>query len=238
MIACGCEVCSSLDFRDKRFRTSAFLEVSGVNLVIDTGPDFRLQMLREKVMHLDAVLFTHEHKDHTAGLDDVRSFNFIQKCDMPVYGRKEVMDHLKQEFPYIFNNKSYPGVPRVNLNEIKNEPFHVKGVEIQPIQMYHYKLPVFGYRLGGFTYITDTNKIPEEEFKKIEGTKTLVINALQHEPHISHFNLAQALEVIGKIKPERAYLTHISHKLGCHEEVSKQLPNNVLLAYDGLKIEI
>jgi phosphoribosyl 1,2-cyclic phosphate phosphodiesterase len=194
-----------------------------------------MQMLREAVPSLDAVLYTHEHKDHTAGLDDIRPFNFKQQMDIPLYGARQVLGQIKGEFSYIFAKNKYPGVPRVLLNEISNSPFEIKGIRITPIQVMHHKLPVFGFRIGDFTYITDANYISPEEIEKIKGTKILVINALQIKPHISHFTLAEALEFIALIAPEKAYLTHISHQMGTHQEVDHLLPPNVTIAYDGLK---
>lgn len=238
MIACSCAVCTSLDFQDKRLRTSVHVEVDGVSLVVDTGPDFRQQMLRERIKKVDAVLFTHEHKDHTAGLDDIRSFNFVQGMDMPIYARQSVIDQLKQEFAYIFADKKYPGVPRIATNAIANEAFSIEEVKIMPIEVMHYKMPVFGFRIGNFSYITDANKIEDNELEKLEGTDVLVLNALQIGPHISHFTLAEAIEMVEKIRPKMAYFTHISHKLGKHREVSKKLPANIQLAYDGLKLTL
>lgn len=237
VIACDCHVCRSLDFQDKRLRSSIHIEVADKSLVVDTGPDFRAQVLRERVKRLDAVLFTHAHKDHTAGMDDIRSYNFRQQTDMPIYGTVDVIDQLKREFSYVFAAKKYPGVPSVIVNEIDKNPFKIDDIEITPIEVMHYKLPVLGFRINDFTYITDANYISDEEMEKIKGTKHFVINALQKEEHISHFTLDQALEVIEKVKPEKAYLTHISHKLGKHRDVSKELPENVVLAFDGLKIE-
>lgn len=238
VIACNCEVCSSLDFRDKRLRSSIHIAIEDKSFVIDSGPDFRQQMLREGIDRLDALLFTHEHKDHTAGLDDVRAFNFKQKADMPVYAREQVIAQLKQEYSYIFTNKGYPGIPRINIHAITNTPFTIKGITFTPIEVMHYKLPVFGFRVKDFTYITDANDIAPEEIEKIKGTKVLVLNALQKEPHISHFNLSQAIELINEIKPEKAYLTHLSHKMGLHGTVSKLLPEHIQFAYDGLKIKL
>lgn len=238
VIACDCEVCRSVDYRDKRSRSSIHIQVDHKSFVIDTGPDFRTQMLRERIKRLDAILFTHEHKDHTAGLDDVRSFNFIQKKDMPVYGREQVLNQLKKEFSYIFSENKYPGVPRVNLNEITNQNFSIDGVSIQPIDVMHYKLPVFGFRIGDFTYITDANYISPKEIEKIKGSKVLVLNALQKTEHISHFTLQEAVDLATEIGVEQTYLTHISHKMGKHMHVEKELPDNVDLAHDGLKIEL
>ncbi|MEM9856130.1 MAG: MBL fold metallo-hydrolase [Bacteroidota bacterium] len=238
VIACDCEVCKSVDFRDKRLRASVHIEVDEKSFVIDTGPDFRQQMLREKVQILDAVVFTHEHKDHTAGLDDVRAFNFKQKKDMPLYARKFVIDQLKREFSYIFAEKKYPGVPRIETHEIDDTPFDIAGVEFIPIQVMHYKLPVYGFRINDFTYITDANAIPEEEIEKVMGSKVVVLNALQQENHISHFNLQEALDLALKIGADKTYFTHISHKMGRHKSTESLLPENVFLAYDGLKITI
>ncbi|MGY6741139.1 MAG: MBL fold metallo-hydrolase [Cecembia sp.] len=238
VIGCDCPVCSSLDFRDKRTRSAIHVAVDGKSIVIDTGPDFRSQMLREKIHQLDAVLFTHEHKDHTAGLDDIRPFNFSQKKDMPIYGTKKVLNQIKKEFAYIFEEIKYPGVPSVIPNEIVNELFLVENIPVLPIQVMHYRLPVFGFRIKDFTYITDAKYIDKKEIEKIKGSKTLVLNALQKTHHISHLTLEEALEMVEKIEPEQAYFTHISHKLGSHREIEAQLPSHIRLAFDGLKIEI
>lgn len=238
VIACDCPVCSSLDYRDKRLRSSVHLEIEGKSLVVDTGPDFRQQMIREKIDRLDGVLFTHEHKDHTAGLDDIRSYNFLQKKDMPIYGTKKVLNQIKREFAYIFEEVRYPGVPSVITYEITNEPFIAEGIHVIPIEVMHYRLPVFGFRFGDFTYITDAKYIEEAELEKIKGTKILVLNALQQTHHLSHFTLEEAIQLVDLIKPETAYFTHISHKLGTHQEVEKTLPQNIHLAYDGLKISL
>lgn len=238
VIACDCEVCQSIDFRDKRLRTSIHIEMEDKSFVIDSGPDFRQQMLRERIDKLDALIFTHQHKDHTAGMDDVRSFNFKQQKDMPVYGRAEVLDQLKQEFSYIFAKIKYPGVPRVKLNEITNTPFEVEGVTFTPIEVMHYKLPVFGFRIKDFTYITDANHITEQEKEKIKGSKVLVLNALQKEEHISHFTLQEAIELIQDLNIPKAYLLHISHKMGLHADVNNELPEGIELAYDGLQITL
>ena len=238
VIACDCPVCSSLDYRDKRLRSSIHLELEGKSLVIDTGPDFRQQMLREKIHHLDGVLFTHEHKDHTGGLDDIRSYNFLQKKDMPIYGTKKVLNQIKREFAYIFEEVKYPGVPSVITHEIVNEPFYAEGIHVVPIQVLHYRLPVFGFRFGDFTYITDAKYIDDTELDKIKGSKVLVLNALQQSHHISHFTLEEAIQLVAQVKPESAYFTHISHRLGTHQEVEKILPPNIHLAFDGLKITI
>jgi phosphoribosyl 1,2-cyclic phosphate phosphodiesterase len=238
VIGCTCEVCTSLDFRDKRLRSSVQVETSDRSFVIDTGPDFRQQMLRERVKRIDAILFTHAHRDHTAGLDDVRAYNFMQRMDMPVYGRQEVLDQLRIEFAYAFMKDSYPGIPRLLLNLIANEPFKIDGVDILPLEVFHLKMPVLGFRFGNFSYITDANFIPDHTIEKLAGTDVLVLNALQREPHISHFNLEEALAMVKRINPKRAFFTHISHKLGLHSEVSKELPGNVVLSYDGMQLDM
>lgn len=238
VIGCTCKVCKSIDFRDKRTRTSIHLYTEGISLVVDTGPDFRQQVLREKITQLDGILFTHEHRDHTAGLDDVRSFNFLQKGEIPIYGRKQVINQLKKEFAYIFEEHKYPGIPQVEANVIDNKEFRLKGVNILPIEVLHHQLPVFGFRIGKFTYITDANDIPDKEKDKIKGSKIIVVNALQQEKHISHFNLTEAIDLIDELGPEKAYFTHISHRLGSHDQVERSLRDNIYLAYDGLKIEI
>jgi len=239
VIGCQCEVCSSENPKDKRLRSSIFIETETANIVIDTGADFRQQMLREKVRKLDAVLFTHEHKDHTAGLDDIRPFNFLQKKNMPLYGTKKVLGQIQQEFAYIFAEKRYPGIPQVELHEIsKEKSFCVEQTKITPIEVFHYRLPVLGFRIENFTYITDANYIASEEMAKIYGSKILVINALQREKHISHYNLEEAIAVAQHIGAEMTYFTHISHKMGLHDEVSKELPENIKIAYDGLSFVV
>jgi len=238
VIACDCPVCSSLDYRDKRLRSSIHLEIDGKSLVVDTGPDFRQQMIREKIHHLDGILFTHEHKDHTAGLDDIRSYNFLQKKDMPIYGTKKVLNQIKREFAYIFEEVRYPGIPSVIAQEITNEPFIAEGIKVVPIEVMHYRLPVFGFRFGDFTYITDAKYIDDAELEKVKGTKVLVLNALQKTHHLAHFTLDEAIQLVNLIKPESAYFTHISHRLGTHQDVELILPPNIHLAYDGLKISV
>ena len=238
VIACSCEVCLSKNKKDKRLRSSVFIEVDGNNFVIDTTPDFRQQILRENKIKLDAILYTHEHKDHTAGLDDVRAFNFSQKKAMDIYAEERVQKSLKNEFIYAFEKKNYPGVPKLDFHLLENKSFFINGTRILPIRASHFKLPVFAFRIKNFTYITDVNFISQQERDKIKGTKILVINALRKEKHISHFNLNEALRLIKYIRPERAYLTHISHAMGFYDEVSKELPENVFLAFDGLTIII
>lgn len=238
LIGCECVVCRSVDFRDKRLRSSVHVQVAGKSFVIDTGPDFRQQVLRLGLLNLDAVLFTHEHKDHTAGLDEVRAYNFRSGQDMPVYGRASVLRQLEQEFSYIFAEFKYPGVPRINTYTITNEPFEVLGVPILPINVLHHQLPVFGYRIGDFTYLTDLNHISDQELEKVTGTRVLVLDALRREPHLSHFSLDQSLALIERIRPERTYLTHISHQMGLHREVNALLPDGVELGYDGLQIHL
>lgn len=238
VIACNCDVCSSKSPKDDRFRCSILIEYEGRNYVVDSGPDFRQQMLRANVQSLEALLFTHEHKDHVAGMDDVRAFNFKQKRDMEVYCSEAVEKALKREFHYVFEANKYPGVPAVNLNRIDKKPFTINNMPVIPVEVMHYKMPVFGFRVGDFTYITDAKTVTEEEREKIRGTKVLVVNALRKEEHISHFNLEQALAFIEDIGPEKAYLTHISHLFGKHEDIEKELPENVHVAFDGLRLEL
>ncbi len=238
VIACTCEVCRSLDFRDKRLRTSVHLEVEDKSFIIDSGPDFRQQVMRENIERLDALIFTHEHKDHTAGMDDIRAYNFRQQRDMPVFARQRVLNQIQQEFSYIFAEVKYPGAPSISMHAIDDQPFLVEGVEFIPIDVLHYKLPVLGFRIKDFTYITDANFIAENEKEKIKGSRVLVLNALQINAHISHFTLAEAIAMVEELQPEKAYFTHISHRMGRHEEVSKKLPSHIRLAYDGLKITL
>lgn len=238
VIACDCYVCQSQDPKDNRTRTSAMIQIKGENHVIDSGPDFRCQMLREKVKTLKSIVFTHEHKDHIAGLDDVRAFNFKEKREMNVYASRRVQEALNREYHYIFADVKYPGIPKINLSVIENKSFEIDdGIEITPIEVMHYKLPVFGYRIGDLTYITDAKTISKEEKKKITGSRTIIINALRKEPHMSHFNLEEALKFIEEMKPKVAYLTHISHLFGTHSEIAKQLPKNVYPAHDGLSLD-
>lgn len=238
LISCDCMVCSSGDPKDKRLRSSILIEEKGKTIVIDTGPDFRQQMLRERIKNLDAVVFTHEHKDHTAGFDDIRAFNYINNKKMDVYASARVQEAIRREFAYIFSDFKYPGIPEINLHLLENQLMDIEGVRFLPIEVMHYKLPVFGFRIQDFTYITDANYISDVEKEKIKGTKVLVLNALRREPHISHYTLKEAIELVEEIQPERAYFTHISHQLGLHSDVQKELPPSIELAYDGLKIHV
>ena len=237
LIACECNVCQSNSPEDNRTRSSIMISVEDENYVIDSGPDFRQQMLREKVKTLRGIVFTHEHKDHLAGLDDVRAFNYRENRKMEVYATAQVEEALRREFHYVFEEARYPGIPKIEVNQINLNPFKLqKDLTLIPIQVYHHKLPVLGFRFGDFTYITDAKTISEEEIKKVKGSKTLIINALHRNNHVSHFNLEEALRVIEEINPENAYLTHISHLFGKQEDIQKELPKNVFVAYDGLKL--
>ena len=238
VIGCECEVCRSVDFRDKRLRVSIHLQLGTTSLIVDSGPDFRQQVLRERIRKLDALLFTHEHKDHTSGMDDIRAYNFMQHTDMPIYGEERVLKQIQQEFAYIFSGHNYPGIPRVALFPITEEPFSIDGIPITPIRVMHYKLPVLGFRIRNFTYITDANFISDKEKEKIAGSEVIVLNALRKEPHISHFSLSEAVALFQELKPKKAYLTHISHLMGLHREVEAELPDFVRLAYDGLKLAL
>lgn len=238
VIACDCAVCLSEDKKDNRLRTSILIEDKDKVIVIDSGPDFRQQMLRENVQQLDAVVFTHEHKDHVAGLDDVRAFNYKQKRDMDIFATKEVQVALKREFHYAFQEIKYPGVPNLKLHLIDEDSFNIGEVSLQPINVWHYKMPVKAFRINNFTYITDANKIDEKELEKIRGSEVIVINALRKTEHISHFKLSEAIEILKDLKPKKAYLTHISHYLGKQEDVENELPDFIEIAYDGLKIEL
>lgn len=238
MIACPCRVCHSTDPRDKRLRSSILIETGGLQIVVDTTPDFRYQMLRARVTRLDAVLITHHHKDHIAGMDDVRAFNYFQKTPIDVFATPATQEVILREFPYAFGDHRYPGVPEIHLRTIGEEVFGVGPVEVQPVDVLHYKLPVTGFRIGRFTYITDANYIPPEQKEKIRGSEVLVLNALRYEDHISHFSLPQALALADELGAKEAYFTHISHQLGRHGEVSAKLPSGRFLAYDGLSLEI
>ena len=236
VISCSCDVCNSKEKLDKRFRSSVLINLAKKNILIDSGPDLRLQLLREKVDKIDSVLFTHEHRDHVAGIDDLRSLYYSNKNEIPLYMTNQVHDALKRDYSYLFSDLSYFGKPKFSVNIIENKEFRLFGNKIQPIQVMHYKLPVLGYKILDLVYITDANYISEIEQEKIKGIKTLIINCLQIEQHISHFNLKECLDLISFVKPKKAYLTHISHNLGLHNVIQAKLPKNVFLAYDGLKI--
>ncbi len=238
VIACECAICNSTDPLDKRLRASILISDKDQNFVIDTGPDFRQQMLRAQVKSLRAIIYTHEHKDHIAGMDDVRAFNYREERDMEIFCTERVENALKREFHYVFSNDKYPGIPTVQLNRIENKSFQLPdGPMLIPVEVMHYKMPVFGYRINDFTYITDAKTIAPAEIEKVKGTKVLIVNALHRSAHISHFNLEEALAFIALIQPEKAYLTHISHLFGKHHEIEESLPKNVFVAYDGLEIE-
>lgn len=238
MIACQCPVCTSTDHRDKRLRSSIMVQSSTTTIVVDTTPDFRYQMLREDVRRLDAVLFTHPHKDHIAGLDDVRAFNFFMEQDMQIYANQMTIDALMREFAYAFADKKYPGVPSLELNSITLDPFVIGDIPVIPIMVWHLKMPVYGFRFGNFTYITDANRIEDAEKEKIKGSEVMVLNALRKEKHISHFALDEAIALSQELQVSKAYFTHISHQLGKHKEVEKHLPEGIHLGYDGLKIHV
>lgn len=238
VITCDCPVCLSEDPRDQRLRTSIMIETRGFTFVVDCGPDFRIQMLREKVRNLDAVLFTHEHRDHIAGLDDVRAFNYVLNKKIDIYGTRQVMEMIRTEFPYIFSDSRYFGAPQLTVHHITDQPFEIRGVEFIPIRVMHEKLPVTGFRVGDFTYITDASSISEEEKKKLKGSRIIVLNALRNSKHVSHFSVPEAVEILQQWKPEAAFLTHLSHFVGLHAEVNSKLPEFVQLAYDGLVVTI
>jgi len=237
MIGCSCEVCSSPDKKDKRLRSSILVRSAKTTLVVDTGPDFRYQMLRQKVKHLDAVVFTHPHKDHLAGLDDVKAYNFHAKKPMNLYADSLTEEALRRDFYYAFSDTKYPGIPQLTLNTITLDPFVVGDIPIVPILVWHLKMPVMGFRFGKFTYITDANKIDESEKEKIRGSEAMVLNALRKQKHISHFTLEEAIEMVEELKVPKAYFTHISHQLGRHAEIESVLPEGIHLAYDGLELE-
>lgn len=240
VIACQCEVCRSTDPKDRHLRCSALVETdAGENILIDIGPDFREQMLREKVLHLEGILVTHAHRDHVAGLDDIRSFNYVQNKKMDLYANGIALKALRRDYGYIFEPHQYPGLPEANLHEVDgSEPFVVCSQTVMPVRAMHKDLPILSYRIGNLGYITDVNYIPPEELEKFNGVKVLVVNALRKEPHFSHFCLSEALEVVEKIAPQKAFLTHVSHQMGRYVNVSKELPENVFLAYDGLQVVI
>lgn len=238
MIGCDCEVCTSTDKNDNRLRSSILVQSLTTTIVVDTGPDFRYQMLRQKVKHLDAVVFTHPHKDHLAGLDDIKAFNYFTKRPMEIYADSLTEEALRRDFYYAFSDTKYPGIPELNLNTINLDPFIVGDIPIIPILVWHLKMPVLGFRFGKFTYITDANRIEEGEKEKIKGSEILVLNALRKQKHISHFTLDQAIELAQELKTPSVYFTHISHQLGGHAEINAGLPEGMYLAYDGLEIDV
>lgn len=237
MIGCECEVCTSTDKKDNRLRSSILVQSPTTTLVVDTGPDFRYQMLRQKVSNLDAVIFTHPHKDHLAGLDDVKAFNFLQQRPMELYADSLTEEALRRDFYYAFTDTRYPGIPELNLNTITLDPFMVGDIPVTPILVWHLKMPVMGFRFGKFTYITDANKIDEPEKDKIRGTEVLVLNALRKRKHISHFTLDEAIGLVQELKVPAACFTHISHQLGRHAIISAELPAGIQLAFDGLQLQ-
>ena len=237
MIGCGCEVCKRQDHRDKRLRASVLVEHEGLRVLVDAGPDFRYQMLRAGVSSLDAILLTHNHKDHTGGLDDIRAFNYHEKRATQIYCEKYVEESLRKEYSYAFEEIKYPGAPEWDVHIIDENPFTIKGVEITPIRGRHFKLPVLGYRFGNIAYCTDMNHIPEEEYSKLQGLDHFIINCVRRGRHISHYSLEQAIEVAEKVGAKHSWLTHLSHQLPCHEELTKELPEGILPAFDGLVIE-
>lgn len=238
MIGCDCRVCTSADPKDKRLRSSILVRSGNTTICVDTGPDFRYQMLRVGVKNLDAVLFTHPHKDHVAGLDDVRAFNFFSGKAMPVYANELTTSVLMREFPYAFSEHKYPGVPEIELNIIDTTPFVIGDISIIPIMVWHLKMPVYGFRFGNFTYVTDANRIDAPELEKIKGSEVLVLNTLRKEKHISHFTLNEGIALAQSLNIPQTYFTHISHQMGLHEEVMKELPNGIELAYDGLEFSV
>ncbi len=238
LIGCQCAVCKSNDPRDKRLRTSVLIQANNLTISVDCGPDFRQQMLREDVRNLDAILMTHQHKDHTGGLDDVRAFNFINKKAIEIYCDFPTELGIKEQYSYVFTETDYPYLPKINFNRIQDFKFSVQNLEVTPIQVMHATMPVMGYRFGDFTYITDAKTIAKEERDKIRGSKILVVNALRHEQHYSHFTVEEALELVADVKPELTYFTHMSHQFGLHAEMEEKLPSNIHVAYDGLKIKI
>ncbi|WP_235921046.1 MBL fold metallo-hydrolase [Foetidibacter luteolus] len=238
MIACSCEVCTSVNPKDKRLRSSILVESAATSFVIDTTPDFRQQMLRINNTRLDAVLFTHPHKDHIAGLDDVRAYNFFQQRAMDVYANSLTEEALKREFAYAFADKRYPGVPELNLVTIDESPFDIGDITVIPIRVWHHKMPVYGFRIKDFTYITDANRIDPADKEKIKDSKIIVLNALRRAPHISHFTLSEAVALVEELEIPEAYFTHISHQLGRHDNVNQELPPYIRLAHDGLQLTV
>ncbi len=238
VIGCECNVCKSTALENKRLRSSVLISLNAFNILIDSGPDFRAQMLAENITRLHAILLTHAHKDHIGGLDDVRAFNHLMQKPMDIYAKNDVISALKREYPYAFETCKYPGAPEFKVHEIENQIFDVENIKVTPIEVMHWNLKILGFRIYDFAYITDANAIADKEKEKIKGLEVLVINALRKEKHISHFNLEEALDLIKELKPQKAYLTHIGHQMGEHDVIQKLLPKNVFIAYDGLKIDI
>jgi phosphoribosyl 1,2-cyclic phosphate phosphodiesterase len=238
MIGCHCDVCRSQDPKDNRLRSSILVSSGTTRFVIDTTPDFRFQMLRSKTEHLDAIVYTHPHKDHIAGLDDIRAFNHFSKKPIDIYAGANTEEAIRRDFYYAFTETRYPGVPDLNIIGIDRDTFMVGDIKVQPIHVAHHKMPVLGFRMGDFTYITDAHYIEPQEQEKIKGSKVLVINALRKQKHLSHFTLSEAIELANALEIPRVYLTHISHQLGSHTAVSDELPANICLAYDGLQISL
>ena len=238
MIGCTCEVCTSKDEKDKRLRSSIMVESDTTTFVVDTTPDFRQQMLRINNNKLDAVLFTHSHKDHIAGMDDIRPYNYFQEKPIDVFANAYTAEALKREYMYVFADYKYPGIPEINLIEIDDKPFFIGDIPVQPVIVWHHKMPVHAFRFGDFTYITDANRIDETEREKVKSSKVVVLNALRKKTHISHFNLQQAVDITEELKIPVAYFTHISHQLGRHNDVNNILPKHIRLSYDGLVIKI
>ncbi len=237
VIGCDCRVCQSSDCHDQRLRSSILWEIGDTTLLVDAGPDFRQQMLRSRCRKIDGILITHEHYDHVGGLDDVRGLNYTMGCSVTIYAENHTAEAIRKNLSYVFTANKYPGVPQLLLNEIDENRFYINNIEITPIRVLHYKLPILGYRIGDCAYITDASFIPDSSMGLLQGCKTLIINALRHHEHMSHFTLKQAIDVINTIKPQCAYLTHMSHEIGLHAEVQPTLPPNVYLGYDGLEIE-
>ena len=237
VIACDCEVCRSTDEHDKRLRCSAMIDIGDKKLIIDAGPDFRTQMLRAGVKDVTALLLTHEHKDHIGGLDDIRAFNWVKNGEVDIYCNQRTKDVIYKDYDYAFAEFRYPGVPEMNIHVIDETPFRIDDIEVIPVTVMHYRLPVSAFRIGNFAYVTDANFISEESMKKLEGVEYMVINALRKEIHLSHFTLNQAIQVVKRLNVKQAYITHIGHQMGLHEQVSLELPKNVKLAYDMLSFE-